>query len=140
VYIIDRLDRKENLPFRSKLMNTCDSEVRMGRTRETSYTYHRWNLSDSGKEEPNETLANAERISGQQIASSVDNTCFHMRCPRPYTPDSWKPKRSKPTSMMRSKTTSVVRVVIRLSFVLWMLVITQVDIAGTHAVRIWGLG
>ena len=117
----------------------------MGRTHKIGYTYRRWDLSDGGKEEPNEALTNAERISGQQTARNdilkyEHPTCFHMKCPRPYMPASWKPKRSKPTSMMRSKTTSVVRVEIKLSFVLWMLVIMQVDIAGTHTARIWGWG
>jgi len=54
-------------------MNTCDSEVRMGWTHEIRYyTYRRRDLSDGGNEEPNEALANAERISGQQKARSAD--------------------------------------------------------------------
>ena len=44
----------------------------MGRTHNISYTYHRWDLSDGGNEEPNEALAVAERINGQQTARSVD--------------------------------------------------------------------
>jgi hypothetical protein len=58
-----------------------------------------------------------------------------MSFPMPYTPGSWKPRQSKPMSIVRSKTVSVVRIEIRLSFVLWALLIAQVDKAGTHASR-----
>ena len=63
-----------------------------------------------------------------------------MSFPRPNTPDSWKPRRSKPMSIVRSKTMSVVSMEIRLGFVLWALLIAQVDKEGTHAARSWGLG
>jgi hypothetical protein len=65
-------------------------------------------------------------------------TCLHMRRPRPYTPGSWKPRRSKPISIMRSNAMSVTRVVIMLSFVLWMSSTMQVDRRGFHVARIWG--
>ena len=54
-------------------------------------------------------------------------------------PDSWKPRRSKPMSIVRSKTVSVVSMEITLSFVVWTLLVAQVDKAGTHSPRSWEL-
>ena len=71
-----------------------------------------------------------------RLARRADTlTCLHMRRPRPYMPGLWKPRRSKPISIMRSKTMSVTRVVIVLSFVLWMLDTSQEDSRGFHVAR-----
>jgi hypothetical protein len=58
-----------------------------------------------------------------------------MRCPRPKTPDLWKPRRSKPTSMVSSKMMSVIKVVIKPSLVLRILTV-HLGYAGARAERI----
>jgi hypothetical protein len=55
-----------------------------------------------------------------------------MRFPTLNTPDSWKPRRSKPMSIMSSKMMSVIKVVIVLSLMLRTLSV-QMASAGTHA-------
>ena len=45
-------------------MNTCDEgNEQQAWIRGSAYAYHRWDFSNGGNEEPNETLANGERIS-----------------------------------------------------------------------------
>src|SRR6266851_7720042 len=74
-----------------------------------------------------------------RLARRADTlTCLHIRRPRPYMPGLWKPRRSKPISIMRSNAMSVTRVVIMLSFVLWMLDTWQEDSRGFHVARTWG--
>ena len=71
-----------------------------------------------------------------RLARRADTlTCFHMRRPRPYMPGLWKPRRSKPISIMRSNAMSVTRVVIVLSFVLWMLSTWHEVSRGFHVAR-----
>jgi len=55
-----------------------------------------------------------------------------MKCPRPNTPDLWKPRRSKPRSIMRSKMMSVKKLVNALSLALGILSM-QMASAGAHA-------
>ena len=100
--------------------------------------YHRGDIGDSGKEEPNKTLEKVKFMSIWEIPRPARNndspTCLHMRCPRPNTPAWWKPRRSKPTSIMNSKRMSVIKVVIVLSLVLRILTV-QLGSAGTHEER-----
>jgi len=97
----------------------------------------RWDPSNGGKEEPNETLAYQRMTNIATCEKHGHPTCLHIRRPSSETPGSLKPRQSKPMSMMRSKAMSVVSVMIILSFVMWILVISQRPNSGIHEARIW---
>jgi hypothetical protein len=65
-------------------------------------------------------------------------TCLHMRRPRPNTPGSWKPRRSKPTSIKTSKIMSVMKLMSALSVRSGMLTTMQLTEPGTCAEWTWG--
>jgi hypothetical protein len=50
----------EKLPFRFRIMNTCDVKIAMSKKEGTknNQTYRWRDLGDSSKQEPNETLTN----------------------------------------------------------------------------------
>jgi hypothetical protein len=60
MFFVDRINRKENLPFRSRKMNTCDIKLAMNREdgHNKLVTYHGQDFGDGGNQEPNETLVN----------------------------------------------------------------------------------
>ena len=100
-------------------------------------TYDGQDFGDGGSQEPNDTLGEWG-IPYQQRTSRplITSPRFHTRRPRPNALRSWKPKRSKPKNMMRSKMMSVTRLTRMFSLVMCRLTTTQACAPGIHLARI----
>ena len=107
--------------------------------KDLNWTYRGWNLSEGGKQEPDDTLFNGNRISEWRSVSENRHrpTCFHSRRPKANVPPPWRRSLSKPKSIMRNKAISVMSVTTILSLLLSVLRDIQLSRSGDLTARIY---
>ena len=99
-----------------------------------NWTDHWGDLCDGSQEEPNQTLSHGKHISDQRRRDAALPTCFQRSCPKPDIMP-LRLKRSRPTSIVRSKTTSETSVAIAFWLLVSVFSTPQTLCSGTHAER-----
>lgn len=94
-------------------------------------TDHRGDLCNGGQEEPNETLSDGKRISDRRGRDAALPTCVQRTRPKPIMVPYLR-RRSKPTSIVSSRTTSVASVTMMFFLLLSGFSTTQTLSVGAH--------